>query len=416
MSKCLQMRFASPCVGPLNALRQVGFDERYPLFGRDERVFPGISTLLEYFAFPRKFLGLRLVDLQQHLRGIEAKQVQIILEFKRANNDLATQFKAKDLRLFCAPAVNLFEEEARPVTLVDTEHRFPIGPNRTPTKNYEVHRILSVRAQYDGVNDKVTVHPLYAAQDSTESARQSLYYTSERQQRHLTMQEIRRGGVRHRYEGTETWLTYYEPPEEAKAALLFSTILCSNRHLTEILPIAEGTFHLLEDRLVRFRCVTAHSEPRESLAELETEGPHRVQVGDNYWRLISLLSLSYRGLTGPGGKGNVAALREILRIFSDISDQLSEAHILALTDFDVSPITRTIKRQDGFHPARGLEVRLTFDDEKIDSATTILLGAVLDRYLADYAAMNSFTECVLKNRKGRILKRFEPRSGSGPLL
>ena len=154
----------------------------------------------------------------------------------------------------------------------------------------------------------------------------------------------------------------------------------------------------------------------ELLAELEAEGPHRMTAGDNYWRLISLISLSYRGFVGPDGTGNVEALREVMRLFSDVSDQLTEAQIGALSAVSARPRTRTIQRKDGFHPARGMEVTLKFDEDLMDPAMIVTLSAALDRFLGDYAAVNTFTQCVVTNSKGNVLKVWPPRGGSGPLL
>lgn len=401
---------------PPDAVEQVGFDPENALFGRDERLFPGASLLLEYFAFPRKFLGLRLTNLQRHLRGIPTDRVQVIFEFDRAQDHLATHFDPAGLRLFSAPAVNLFEEEAKPITVDRKRHRYLVSPNRTPAVNFEVQRVVGVRAQFEGMRDKVPVLPLYALPEGDQTARQALYYSTERERRALTQAERRVGGTRYRYEGTETWITYYEPPDEAEAALLFVRTLCSSRHLPEILPLAEGTFHLLENRQVKLACVVAPSAPRDAVAEIEGDGPHRMQAGDNYWRLISLLSLSYRGLAGLDGLGNVDALREMLRLFSDVSDQLTDAQIMALHDMRVRSTVRTVERPDGFFPARGVEVTLVFDEDKMDRETMVTLGAVLDRFLADYAAVNSFTETVVLDRKEREVTRWPARGGSGPLI
>ena len=401
---------------PPDAIEQVGFDHETPLFAQSDRLFPGVSTLLEYFAYPRKFLGFRIKNLSRHLSGIPTRDAKLIFEFDTAHEHLRTHFEPKSLQLFCAPAVNLFIEEAKPIALDRAKHRNLVAPNRTPANHFEVHRITSVRAQYEGSRDKVPVLPLYDLPQNGAAVSQALYFATERQRRALSPEERRMGGTRYRYEGTETWVTFYEPPEDEEAALLFVSTLCSNRHLPEILPISDGTFHLLQDRTVKFSCVTTPSAPRDAVAELEAEGPHRLRAGDNYWRLISLLSLSYRGFLGPDGTGNVEAFHEVMRLFSDISDQLSEAQITALSEVRARPITRTIERVDGFHPARGIEVRLIFDEDRIDSGTCILLGAALDRFLADYAAVNSFTETVIANRKGRELKRWPARSGSGPLL
>lgn len=401
---------------PADAIAQVGFDSDAPLFGRDERQFPGMSMLLEYFAFPRKFLGFRLRDLGHHLSGIPTSKAQLIFEFDAADSHLTTHFNADNLRLYCAPAVNLFEDDAKPVTLDNRHHRVIVAPNRTPATHFEVHRITSVRAQYEGSRDKVTVLPLYGIPPVDSTPRDALYYTAKREQRGLSQQERRAGGTRFRYEGTETWLTYYEPPDQDPAHLLFVRTLCSNRHLPEILPIIETQFHLLDDRTVILRPRVSPTAPREAVAELEADGPHRMRAGDNYWRLISLLSLSYRGFIGSDGTGNVEVLREVMRLFSDVSDQLTESQITALTNVTARPRTRTIKRPDGYHPARGLEITLTFDEDILDRAVMISLGAVLDRFLADYAAINTFTQCVIADSKGKSLKIWPPRGGSGPLL
>jgi type VI secretion system protein ImpG len=401
---------------PLEMLDQVGFDPAHPLFGHDELLFPGISTLLEYYAFPRKFLGMVLTGLSRHLAGIKSDTAQVIFEFSAANDYLSTRFSKDDLGLYCAPAVNLFEDDAQPIALNNRNHRYPVMPNRTPVMNYEVHRILGVRAQYEGHRERVDVLPLYALPKGHSTTRQSLYYTFEREQRRLTSEELRAGGVRYRYEGTETWLTLYQPPDQHEANLLFLRTLCSNRHLPEILPIADATFHLLDDRSVQLKPVAAPTPPREAASELDRDAGHRSNVGDNYWRLISLLNLSQRGFSDRDGNGNIEALREILRLFSDISDQVTQAHINAVHEMKVRPITRTLRRPDGYHSARGIEIRLTLDETVIDSGGMIALSAILDRFFADYATVNSFTQLTLLDRTGKHHKSWPPRSGSGPLL
>ena len=401
---------------PLDEIEQVGFDDDAPLYGRDERVFPGISTLLEYFSFPRKFMGFRICNLNHHAKRIETKSAQLVLEFDAPDKHLTTHFDAKNLSLFCAPAVNLFEDDAKPITLDNRAHQLPVSPNRTPGTHFEVHRIIDVRAQYDAARDKVQVQPLYGIPPIGAAPRETLYYTYTRQRRGLSQSERRVGGTRFRYEGTETWVTFYEPPEAEPANLLFVKTLCSNRHLPEVLPMSEATFHLLDDRIITMKPKVGPTTPREAVAELEAEGPHRMTAGDNYWRLISLLSMSYRGFVGPDGKGNVEALREVMRLFSDVSDQLPAAQIGALSEVRARPRTRTIQRADGFHPARGMEVTLKFDEDLMDPAMIVTISAALDRFLADYAAINAFTQCVVTNSKGNVLKVWPPRGGSGPLL
>ena len=44
------------------------------------------------------------------------------------------------------------------------------------------------------------------------------------------------------------------------------------------------------------------------------------------------------------------------------------------------------------------------------------LYAVLDRFLADYAHVNSFTETVIVSQSRGEVMRWPPRSGTGPVL
>lgn len=401
---------------PIEHLEQVGFDPDTPLFGRDERLFPGFSWLVEYFAFPRKFLGLRLTRLKEHLRGIPADEVNVVFEFSTAQPRLAAQFEPEHVRLFCAPAVNLFEDNAKPISLDARRHSYPVTPNRTPITNYEVQRVLEVRAQYAAQQQTVEVWPLYALPGEAMDPRQALYFTTELQRRRLSQKERLLGGTRHRYEGTEASILVYEPPQGDPASILFIKTLCSNRHLPEILPFAEASFELVDDRKVKMKCIAGPTSPREAVAELEADGPHRMKSGDNYWRLISILSLSQRGFIGPNGTGNVAALREMLTLFSDVSDNVSSRQIQALHSISTRQITRTVRRPSGFHAASGIQVTLEFDDDVLDPGSLVAFTAMLDRFLADYAAVNSFTQCVVRSRKDRVIKSWPPRSGSGPLL
>ena len=59
---------------------------------------------------------------------------------------------------------------------------------------------------------------------------------------------------------------------------------------------------------------------------------------------------------------------------------------------------------------------ISFDERAFEGSGIMLLGAVLDRFLADYAHINSFTELVVKSDQRGEIKRWQPRSGTGPLL
>jgi type VI secretion system protein ImpG len=404
-------------LGP-DAIQQVGFDNVPPLLPHSGALFSGFAVLRDAFVFPRRYLGFRLTGLRQALRRIRSTKAQLILEFDSLNTGLATRLEPTDVRLHCAAAVNLFDEFSAQVRMDTRRTEFVVTPDASPATNYEIYSLTEVYAHYRGSQTKVEVLPLYALPGDGLDPRQTPYYTSRQKTRRLTPQETRHGASRYRYRGTETYISVFEPDGAEPAQRLQVKALCSNRHLPEYLPIAQtkDVFHLSQDLGVTFSCVAGPTAPRDSALEAEPRGEQRPGSGDIHWRLISFLSLSFHGLMNDRSGKGAAPLRELLKLFISLSDNISDTQIDGLKSVETRPIVRTLRYEDGYHPARGIEVKLLFDEDEFEGSGVILLGAVLDRFLAEYAAVNSFTQCVVASIQRGPIKTWPPRSGTGPLL
>lgn len=398
---------------------QIGFHSDELLFDRDSRLFEGFAILRDFFAFPRKFLGFRLKGMKKLLGRIKTSEAQLILEFDRSDADIARQIGPDDVRLNCAAAVNLFEERSNQIRLGDKHSEYVVTPDSARLTQIEVHRVLDVHASAGNSQQRTEVYPLYALPPSTQSPNSVYYYTTRRKPRRLTPTE-RRNGLRSDYRGTETYISLYEPPPSEigqRAQRLHIRTLCSNRHLPTTLPLARSDdLHMDDDQKLRLRCVNGPTPPREAMTETELSGPHRTQQGDVYWRLISYLSLNHFGLDDRFGRDGAASLREILSLFADLSDNVTQAQIAGITDLAVRPITRSIRRPEGFFPARGLEISITYDETAFEGSGIVPLAAVLDRFFAEYISINSFSQTVTISKQRGMLRRWPPRSGRGPLL
>ncbi|WP_405402630.1 type VI secretion system baseplate subunit TssF [Paracoccus sp. Ld10] len=400
-------------------IAQIGFSRDELLFDRASAMFEGFSLLRELFAFPRKFLGFRVTDLGDALRPVHAQDVQLILEFDRVNEDLARQTGPRDIRLNCATAINLFEESSNQIRLDDRRHEYVVTPDSSPITHYEIQKILRVHASYGTASDRVEVFPLYALPQGPALQRATYYFTTRRKPRRLTETE-RRSGARADYRGSETFLSVYEPPDDIigrRAQRLHVRALCSNRGLPAALPLAgSDDFNMVSDQTLMLNCVNGPSAPREAMTETERAGPHRTGQGDVYWRLVSYLALNHFGLDDRFGRDGAASLREILTLFADLSDSVTETQIAGVTGLKVRPVTRSIRRPEGFFPARGLEITVTFDEAAFEGSGIILLAAVLDRFFAEYVSINSFSQMVVVSKQRGILKVWPPRTGQGPLI
>ena len=421
----LSLRWLQPNGDPVflrlrpDQIRQVGFSRDELLFDRQNGLFEGFAHLRDFFAFPRRFLGFRLIGLAEILKRIETDKMQLIFEFDRSDDDLARLTQKGDIRLNCAAAINLFEEGSNQIRLDDKRHEFVVTPDSSPMTHYEVHRILKVHASFGTTNDRVPVEPLYALPEGSGGQRSTYYYTSRRKPRRMTMTE-RSHGTRSGYRGTETFVSIYEPPESIvgrRAHRLHLQTLCSNRHLPSALPLARSEdFHVVTDNDMSLTCINGPTPPREAMTETEKSGPHRVGQGDVYWRLISYLSLNHFGLDDRYDRDGAASLREVLTLFADLSDSVIEAQIAGLVDLKVRPITRSLRRSEGYFPARGLEISVTFDETGFEGSGIILLAAVLDRFFAEYVSINSCTQVVTISKQRGVIKRWPPRTGTGPLV
>ena len=62
--------------------------------------------------------------------------------------------------------------------------------------------------------------------------------------------------------------------------------------------------------------------------------------------------------------------------------------------------------------ARGIEITVTIDERAFEGTGVFLLGAVLDRFFAEYSAFNHFTQTVIRSVERGEIMRWPPRIGT----
>jgi type VI secretion system protein ImpG len=401
---------------PVSSLVQIGLDEADALLPHDGRVFHGFDLLRELFMFPRKFLGFRLTHLSGVMQRLRAKTVDIVLAFNAPKAQLAAAVKPERLALFTAPAVNLFEKTTGRIEVKPHSHEYHVVPDRSRYLDFEPHRVLDVFAHYPGVRDKLRVPPLYSAAPDGSGFERNLFYTIRRLSRRPTVEE-KKYGVTSDYTGTDMFLSLVEPAglgEGASVAELSLRTLCSNRHLTEHLPVGEGgaDFRLLDDTTLKIVCAAGPTPPREPVVAYLRSRTETADTGTIAWRLINMLSLNHLGLVEHGAGKDGEALKEILSMFADMADSATERRIRGIRSLDSRPIVRRVRRRTGVGAARGIEVTVTLDEKAFEGSGIFLLGAILDRFFAEYAAMNSYTETVIRSTERGEVMRWPARMGS----
>lgn len=404
----------------LDQVQQIGFEETDRLYPSDDRFFTGFEMLREYFVFPNKFLGFRMRGLRRQLRNIEATSFDLIFEFDTAFAQLASIVNAAMFNLYAAPAANLFDMQCSRIPLTTSEHEHQIIPDRSKWLEYEAHRVVEVFAHYPGRRDKVKVFPLYSMPTTNIRIENALFYTVRRLPRLPTAKE-RRFGSQSNYAGTEMFLSLYDPGElddAEKIKELSVRALVSNRHLAEQLPVGEAgaDFQLIDDTSQPLRCIAGPTPPRDSVIHAERTRREANHPGPIMWRLINLLSLSHLGLADRSDEDKAGGLRELLALFSDLSEVLTESQVRGIESVSSRPVVRRLRQANGFNAARGIEITITFDEKGFEGTGVTLLGAALDRFFAEYTSINSFTQTVIATTRRGIIMRWPPRSGLGGTL
>ncbi|MBY3347984.1 type VI secretion system baseplate subunit TssF [Rhizobium laguerreae] len=401
-------------------IEPIGFGSGESLFAHEDRVFAGFNHLREYFAFPAKYLGFRLCGLARHLSRIDAASFELVFAFSNAVPRLGSITNSSWFVLYGAPVTNLFEIVCSPIPVRNSEHEFAVIGDRSRPLDYEIYRVVSVRAQMPRNKDAVPVYGLYSAPSDNIPLPNALFYATRRTERRKTDKE-RRFGMRSAYLGSETFLSLSEPAagvEGEHVRSLNVRALVTNRHLTDQLPVRPGgsDFVLVDDAAIQFDCVAGPTPPRESLLAGEHRSRGAEKTGSILWKLISLLQFNHLGLDPGTARSRSTALQELLMIFADASNPIIERQIRGLSDISVKPTVRKVKQPDRYDVARGLEVNVTLDENAFEGQGAFLFGVVLARFFTEYAALNTFVETVIISKQRGVLKRWEPQIGGRAIL
>jgi type VI secretion system protein ImpG len=396
---------------PKDAVKQIGFDEGESILPYEARLFHGFRLLQEYFIFPRKFMGFRVVGLKAALQQVRTRSFDLILTFDQPAPRLAAAVEPGFFALYAAPAVNLFPKLCDRIQLSSARHEHQVVPDRTQYLSFEPHRILDMHL-HGGQRDKQRVMPVYLSTLEPNAARRGVFYTQRRLPRKRSAQERRFGGTGD-YTGTDMFVSVSPPDAGAgseSTVELSIRAMCSNRHLAEQLPVGKGAtdFKLRDDTLIEVLAAVPPTPPRESAAAWKHDSGDHAVMGRIAWRLVNALAFNQMGLSAPDGR----AIREAMALFADLGDPAVERRVRGLRGVRSRDVVRRFPQRAGVGAARGVEIELTFDDKAFEGSGVHLLGAVLERFFAEYVALNHFTQTIVRTTERGVIARWPPRSGT----
>jgi type VI secretion system protein ImpG len=402
-NNCLGVAFGSLASATFvnDAIGMVGFERDEGLCDYSPRSFLGYRLLSEFFSFPQKFLFFDIAGIPRHeLAKARSERLEIFLYLDRHLPDLERFVDQHTLRLGCVPIVNLYRQRAEPIRWTHTQFEYRIVPDaRRPAAHeiYSVDRVMATSPR----NEELEFQPFYSIQHGM-SRETTAYWHTRREPAGYAAGRLDRG--------TEVYLSLvdldFKPAALADWTIDLETT-CVNRDLPSRLPFGGGqpALHFTgKASVARVQCLTAPTPTRRP-----TTGQQ------NLWRLISHLTLGHLSLVdSPQG---AEALREILRLYDPTEAPENLAMIAGVRSITSRRVVSRVPGGAAAGFCRGVEVTLQLDEDQFIGSSAFLFGAVLERFLALYSSINSFTKTVVTStRRATPLRVWRPRVGEQILL
>ena len=365
-------------------IRPGGFEDDEALIPYPKKSFGGFRLLQEFFCFPQKFLFI-LIDewnTSPALRGL--KTVDFCFNLDRLPRALPA-ISSDYLFLNCTPAVNVFPHDADPVRLTPDRREYKIRPSGANAEHYEVYSIDKVSGIVRGQAKPNSYMPLFSLGKYGEPTG---HWYDERRRPNLSG------------DATSMYVNFVHDGElgDEGGETITMDLLCTNRNLP--IRLSPGDINVANSRssgLPRFRNISKPSAPIPPPIDKKI-----------IWRLISHLSLNYTSMLDVESIRVLLATYDFRAMVDRQAQQMHERLTQGLIEVTSTAATRLFRGM----PLRGTAVRLSLDEDLFSSEGAMLLFAsVMDRFLSQYATMNSFMQLSIAGTRTGFEHQFEARLG-----
>lgn len=396
--------------GRWNALAQIpvssaGYAEDDALIPFSARSHPAYRLLTEYFCFPEKFnfFDIDLAAVCMPLpSGCRRITLHLALAGLRTDSNTARMLgtmSTNNLLLGCTPVVNLFRQRGEPIRLTHTAASYPVLADARRAYAFEVQAIESVKlVRQTPQGESITeFRPFYSLRHGQMPASDGHYWVMRRDD---TISEKSPG-----YETEISIVDIDFDPAAIETDTLSLELSCTNRDLPAQLTYGLRGGDLFLEGGSSVRSIHFLRKPTES---------HRFERGRGaHWRLISHLSLNHLSLSGSG----LEAFQEMLTLYDLPRSASSQRQISGIAAIEHKAANAWLPGNPFACLVRGLEVRLTLDEEAFVGSGIHAFAHIVECFLGLYVHANSFTQLVVLSKKsGEELLRCKPRSGDLSLV
>jgi len=374
---------------PGSSIRPLGLDADESVIPMPEGTSPAYLLLLEYFAFPQKFMFVELSGLGPSA-AFSGSTLTLTFELDEPFA-LATAITRDSMVLNCAVVANLFDADADPISLDQrkTEYRLTA---RSGNQRHDIHSVRSVSGWIQRRGSRIE-YPPFEAFRSLAGGNQPIYYAIRRKPAIVGS-------------GVDTYVAFVRDdgtdiaPDVETVSL---AVRCTNGRLAEHIPVGQvdqptGT----TPSFVQFR----------NIQPVSGQVPPPINVG-LLWGLVSSMALNFGSLL------TVQALRSLMSTyFFRAHFDAQERRRLDLMMVGTKEVGS--KAMDWIlkgRPVRGTEIHVTVEESKFGGDGEVFLwGSVLARFLDLYANVNAVHRLRIRGAERNVTFAWPIRTGTRPSL
>jgi len=383
-------------------IRFVGFDDDESMVPFGPQSNSAYQLLTEFFCFPEKFNFFEIDLAAIGAAGISRNfSLHLLLDGPSEGTHAAQALfgiSASNLRLFCTPVVNLFQQRAEPISVTEHQSSYPVIADHRRPQAYEIYSIDRVQrirqtAQGKQISD---FRPMYAVsfEDDPEAPERCWLARRDRE-------------IAQRSPGHEVELTIIEPQQDFAAArtdTLSLELTCTNRELPA--QLAYGTVG--GDLSTR----SWNGQGRISMLRKPTNPQRFGHGGAAQWRLIAHLAANPQSVLSNGAQG----LKDLLKLYDLPRSAHNNQLIEGIVDLQARATVAWLPGPYFPSVVRGIEIHLTVNESHFVGLGISTFAEIIDRFFGLYVPLNSFVELVLlSSERSEEILRCPRRSGSSIL-
>lgn len=365
---------------PDSAVTPGGLSPEESLLPHDSRAFWGYNLLLEYFAYPEKFLFVDFHGLEQ-MPVLDPSPTKFSYSLTFDSEFPANRhFAVDNFRLHCAPVVNVFRRDIEPILNTGKETEYRVIADSTFPRSVKVHSICSVGGVDRSTGERYPYQPFHAFNAlgaKLARAYSSRYRRGPDGRRDLFLsvggEQLTGGELRQESLSIEAWCTNGMLPRE---------------------EIGDGGLTKGGSGFPDYIRVTNITRPTLPFTPPDED--------DYLWVFLSHLGATYTSLS------SVDALKSFLRLYDWSQSEGRRRRIEAIAQVESQPIEEVV----GGSAVRGIEFRVSLTEAEFQDVGDLhLFGEVLKEFLGHYVTVNSFLRLTFILKPSGALLQWDTLKG-----